>query len=452
MDATVLNAKIQAIENLKFTQIPGPNPLLVPGEPGSWDDGMLEMCDILKDNGKYYLYYHATGAGQSYRIGVAVSDSPLGPFVKYGDKPILDLTTFGHSSNDLYIACGTVFKEAENKYYLFYSLQQSDDQLNYYIGMATANNPLGPWTKYEKNPVMKNFGYVGGITKKDGKYYMYNEYPTKVQASDYGHISVAVADSIEGPWEPIKDAPVLSVESWGTWDDGGYSECNAYYDGNLFHMFYGGAKTDPYRLSSRESIGYAYSVDGFHFTKYTRNPVAHREAVAFGGAMAECCFLADYPYIYIYHTLRYSESWHESEKKKYPNVEHIGVQVLSVADHYTLGYHVFGTESLAAGATYSDPDKLPLSVATADRFALTVKCTYAEDATAPVVVHLTTGATPKTFDTEDLYTFTMPLAPGKTVQKTFTGDVCAAFMKLVAENTDKKAAAADVALSIVLKN
>ena len=452
MDQNILNAKLAAIENTKFTQIPGPNPLIIPGPKGSWDDGMLEMCDILKDNGKYYLYYHATGAGESYRIGVAIADSPLGPFVKYGDKPILDLTTFGHSSNDRYIACGTVLKEAENKYYLFYSLQQWDDQNNYYIGMATADNPLGPWTKFEGNPLMKNFGYVGGVTKKDGKYYMFNEYPTRVQAVDYGHISMAVADKPEGPWEPCREAPVMSVESWGTWDDAGYSEANVNYDGTFFHMFYGGAKTHPNRLLSQESIGYAYSLDGKSFTKYSKNPVARREAVAYGAAMAECCFLAEYPYLYIYHTLRYSEPWLEQDKEKFPSMEHIGVQVLCVADKFTVSYPVYSLAELAAGESAVGYGKLPLSVENAKKFSLTVKCTYAEDAKAPLTLHLLSGLAEKAFDTEDTYTFEMPVAAGKTVQKTFSGNVCTKFLQVVSENADKKCGVKDVEISITLKN
>ena len=103
MNNEFVNCKISSIENTNFIHIPGPNPLIVQGEKGAWDDEKLELCDILKDEGKDYLYYHATGNGNSYRIGVAVADDPLGPFVKYGDKPILDLESFGHG-NDKYIA------------------------------------------------------------------------------------------------------------------------------------------------------------------------------------------------------------------------------------------------------------------------------------------------------------------------------------------------------------
>ncbi len=452
MNDEILNAKLSAIENTRFIHIPGPNPLIIPGESGSWDDGMLEMCDILKDDGKYYLYYHATGAGESYRIGVAVAEGPLGPFVKYGSAPILDITTFGNSSNDRYIACGTILKESTDKYYLFYSLQQRDDPYNYYIGLATASNPLGPWTKYENNPIMKNFGYVGGVTKKDGKYYMFNEYPTRVQAQDYGHISVAVADAPEGPWEPLRDAPVMTVEEWGCWDDAGYSETNVKYDGNLFHMFYGGAKTHEERLLSQESIGYAYSVDGKHFTKYSKNPVAKKEAVAYGAAMAECCFLAEYPYIYVYHTLRYTKPWLDTDKEKFPRAEHIGVEVLSVADKFTVSYPIYSIKKLSQSSVSEGYGKLPLSVENASRFAITVKCTYSESASSPLKLHLLSASSEKSFDTEDLYTFTLPLKRNSTIQKTFSGELCTRFLKVLTENTDTHTEVYDIELSITLKN
>ena len=453
MKDTALAAKIAAIENTKFIQVPGPNPLLVPGEKGAWDDGMLEMCDILKDDGKYYLYYHATGQGESYRIGVAVADSPLGPFQKYGDRPILDLCGFGEGDNDRYIACGTVFKESTDSYYLFYSLQQRDDQLNYYIGVATASHPLGPWTKSPKNPIMQNFGYVGGVTKKDGKYYMFNEYPTRVQAVDYGHISVAVADHPEGPWEPCRETPVMPVESWGTWDDAGYSESNVSYDGTLFHMFYGGAKTHANRLKSQESIGYAYSVDGKEFIKYGRNPVARREAMAFGAAMAECCFLAEYPYFYVYHTLRYTEPWFAPDREKFPSMEHIGVQVLSVADRFTVSYPVFSLASLAGdGQEASDLAKLPLSVENADRYALTVAATFAKgNRRGNVTVSLYGSADGKTFDTEPFAVHVLGDRAGR-VRKTFTGELCTRFVRITVKGCESAAPVTDVDLSITLKN
>lgn len=455
MSKDYIEQKVAAIENTDFTHIPGPNPILMPGKKGSWDDNIMEVSDILKDDGKYYLYYHAEGCGENYRIGVAVADNPMGPFIKYGDKPILDLKNFG-VSNDSYIACGSVIKESVDEYYLFYSLQQKDDPYNYYIGLATAKHPLGPWEKYENNPIMKNFGYVGGITKKDGKYYMFNEYPTTIKAQDYGTISVATADKPQGPWTPCYDFPVLELEDWGVWDDAGYSECNVKYDGTMFHMFYGGAKTDKVRLRSQESIGYAYSVDGKHFTKYSKNPVAKRENIAYGAAMAEVCFLIEYPYIYLYHTLRYNESWCEDTEKKFQSTEqvaeHLGVEVLCIADHFNLSYPVYSLDELLPQQTYFDKNKLPLTVAEAKEYSITVSCQYSDDAKGPLEIHLLTGVDEKSIDTIPYASFKLDVIPGKKAQKTFSGNIASRFMRVVFENTDSSAPVKDISVSITLKN
>ena len=435
-------ARISAIEGTQFVQFPGPNPLLVPGEEGAWDDGMLEMCDILKDNGKYYLYYHATGRGESYRIGVAVSDSPLGPFVQHGTEPILDLT-FGGGS-DRYIACGSILKESTDRYYLFYSLQQKNDELNYYIGLATADNPLGPWTKYEGNPIMKNFGYVGGVTKRGEKYYMFNEYPTFIKATDYGHISYATADRPEGPWTPVTDAPVMPVEDWGTWDEGGYSESNVKFDGTFFHMFYGGAKPHSYRLRSQESIGYAYSLDGTSFMKYGRNPVARREELAWGAAMAECCFLLEYPNIYVYHTLRYTKAWTPSEREnaKFPAMEHIGVEVLSVDSRPAVSYTALTCPSLGVGKIYREEMQTPLSVGNANAASLTVSATMSEFSEIQVKVYL--GDSPERLSTVPAHTFHLggPKKRGTATGVFTVPSLCSRFMKLEVLNATRPGAKA----------
>ncbi len=54
-----------------------------------WNEGP----DILKHDGKYYLFYSANFyADSKYSIGYAVADSPIGPFVKYEGNPILSAT------------------------------------------------------------------------------------------------------------------------------------------------------------------------------------------------------------------------------------------------------------------------------------------------------------------------------------------------------------------------
>ena len=102
------------LEKGTFIQVPGPNPILQPGSEG-WDDGLIETAGIFKDFGTYYLYYHATGDGPGYQVGVATSKHPLGPFKKYDGNPILKLGA-KDSWEDMHVACAVIIKEGLDKY------------------------------------------------------------------------------------------------------------------------------------------------------------------------------------------------------------------------------------------------------------------------------------------------------------------------------------------------
>jgi hypothetical protein len=83
------NAPINALVSKgSLLQIPGPNPVIVRGAKGTWDELELESARVFKDSGTYYWYYHARPIDKNrwrsdgYRIGVATSLSPLGPWRK----------------------------------------------------------------------------------------------------------------------------------------------------------------------------------------------------------------------------------------------------------------------------------------------------------------------------------------------------------------------------------
>lgn len=64
-----------------------------------WTEGSF----LIKDDGKYYMMYSANFfGGANYAVGYAVSDSPLGPYVKSDSNPVLskngDVTGTGHNS------------------------------------------------------------------------------------------------------------------------------------------------------------------------------------------------------------------------------------------------------------------------------------------------------------------------------------------------------------------
>ena len=183
-----------------------------------------------RGDGKFYLYYTDNTQGGTDRvadldhkqIGVAVADSPLGPFQ---DKKALvmdaiDAHLFQDDDGKMYLyyvhfdngfkltaqrmadpvtkqgdPIVVVFPEAEwemrsgwvtegpfmlkhnGTYYLMYSGSGADTP-NYAIGYATSRSPMGPFVKYSGNPIAHRGGNIVGpghhcvVTGPDGKLWM----------------------------------------------------------------------------------------------------------------------------------------------------------------------------------------------------------------------------------------------------------------------------------------
>lgn len=428
-----------------FIQIPGPNPILTPGPDGAWDDGVTEAADAFRDVGTYYFYYHATGAGKGYRLGVASATGPLGPFKKHGDTPVLDLGPKG-SWDDLYVACAMVLKDGPEKYYMWYSGHGSSrEHRQWSIGLAHASHPLGPWEKYDGNPILKDFGYVGGVVKVKGKYRLYCAHPISGPGykGDYSPLAVALADSPEGPWTKYAGNPLMEKGDRGDWDDGGISEAEVLYHNGMFHMFYGGTEIYGPRL---ESIGYAYSFDGFKFTKYGRNPVAKRQANPNAAAFAEVHAIVEPPFIYLYHTLRYEKR----NNRSFPWTEDLGVQVLVTERPFSLDMPVLNLESLGPGKTTRLDDAPPVCLGNVKRVALTVECTYRRSAKKAIRIHVRSSYDGINYDTTDLYTFNSDVKPGQLSRRTFELDAKVRFIKILVENLDDSESISNVKITATL--
>lgn len=195
-----------------------------------WGTGCFWAPECYEIDRRYYLFYSAdwaynpTGALENFRIGVAVSNDPKGPFTDMMDRPIFDP---GYPIID-----ANVYQE-DGRYYLFYSrccyehcvdgleeswiygvelkpdftgvigepalllrpeqpwegrsaaatgrrwnegsylLKHGDHYLmtysgnffggpDYAVGYAVANSPLGPYRKAAENPILERYGEVTG--------------------------------------------------------------------------------------------------------------------------------------------------------------------------------------------------------------------------------------------------------------------------------------------------
>ena len=190
-----------------------------------WVRGSLWQPQIVVgSDGKFYLYYCGQNDDKSLRIGVAVSDVLTGPYTDVHGAPLFDLgyanidpnfymdddgrmylyysrdcsenVVDGHHVSQIYVVemedythvkegaehilCitpeqpwellnnadyqwneGPDILKKDGTYYLFYSGGFYGDR-SYSMGYATSSSPLGPFTKYEGNPIISTTENASG--------------------------------------------------------------------------------------------------------------------------------------------------------------------------------------------------------------------------------------------------------------------------------------------------
>ena len=208
-----------------------------------------------------------------------------------------------------------------------------------------------------------------------------------------------------------------------------------YHDG-MFHLFYGGTK-----WQKLESIGYAYSLDGYRFIKHSGNPIAPRENNPDASAFAEVYGLWEPPFYYVYHTLRYLSR---------PGEEDLGVQILATETPFRLAMPVLALDVLAAGVSSELAACPPIALARISDAALTVEFACSPNARAGLRVHVRTSPDGILYDTEDACTFDVAGKPGDTARKTMPIESGMMYAKVILENLAKTHEARDVKVTATL--
>lgn len=181
-----------------------------------------------RGDGKFYLYYTDSNPNSNpldlsrKQIGVAVADSPLGPFKDKGvlAEQAIDAHLFQDDDGKMYlyyvhfddgfkitaqpmrdpvtkqgdsvqviwptedwetrsgrVTEGPFMLKTNGTYYLMFSGSGADSP-NYGIGYATSKSPMGPFKKYPGNPIAHRGGNIVGpghhcvVTGPDGKLWM----------------------------------------------------------------------------------------------------------------------------------------------------------------------------------------------------------------------------------------------------------------------------------------
>lgn len=214
--------------------------------PESWTESCFWAPEVYERNGKFYMFFSAnwknnpTAELENFRIGVAVSDSPIGPFKEIADGPLFDP---GYPIID-----ANVFFDDDGKCYMYYSrccykhavesevaqwarekglYEEIEESWIYGVEISPdfthvlgepvlllyppkeMDNPQTEWESRSVTAGEANRRWTEGsyLIKRDGVYYMM--YSANFFGGENYAVGYATADSPLGPYSKSPDNPVL---------------------------------------------------------------------------------------------------------------------------------------------------------------------------------------------------------------------------------------------------
>jgi len=265
----------------------GKNPVLIPGEPGSWDELSVSNPDILWFENKFYLYYKGSKEAGQMAIGLAISDDGR-QFTKFQGNPIL---SHDHEGFDAFSVgpCRVVWDDSALVMY-YNANELAGFSPGRSIGRAEAAHPSGPWIRSDL-PVLTSGargewddGFVipcSVLLLEDGSYIMYY-----LGGREYFRLKdffIGMASSKDGiQWIKFNDPetrehpfansdPVFKNSSDKGWDSGIIWIADIMEQPGGYGMYYTGINTAGNSLS--HGIGYATSKNGIQWVRYQGNPI-----------------------------------------------------------------------------------------------------------------------------------------------------------------------------------
>lgn len=154
----------------------------------AWADNSAWAPGIAEKNGKYYFYFSAGLASGDTRkhLGVAVADSPTGPFRDALGRPLVSAGSYAGQMID-----PAVFTDTDGKSYLYWG-QGSSHQVPLNADMTSFN------ASQVRTYKPANYNEGSFVVKRGSTYYfMWSENDTR--SEDY-RVAYATSSSPTGPW------------------------------------------------------------------------------------------------------------------------------------------------------------------------------------------------------------------------------------------------------------
>ena len=221
----------------------------VPAED-AWAVGSLWAPEVICANGKYYMYYSGYNHTTSMMgVGVAVSNSPMGPFYEiegtFGGKtysrteqpidlgyPIIDPNPFIDDDGSVYLY---VAQDQVNKKSSIYGCKLSSDMVT--VEYVTEQPIVKPTVSQSASEDTKYWNEAPCMYKHEGKYYMIFSYGY-YQSKSYS-LGVSTSDKPLSGFEKISDNPILKAQNSWTYVSGtGHCSVFPSPDGTEFWVAY----------------------------------------------------------------------------------------------------------------------------------------------------------------------------------------------------------------------
>jgi len=162
-------------------------------------------------------------------------------------------------------------------YSAFNDIDEAREDVVWAVACSTATNPEGPWTKrgvqIPPSTQVEDWDYRKAgdpaLFKENGVYHLYYEiaYPPM----NRGAIGVAIASSPLGPWKKYESNPILKASRPGEWDSFDFYAPRLVKWKDVYYLFYDGSNTAD--VEARQ-IGFAQGSSPLGpFIKYRGNPV-----------------------------------------------------------------------------------------------------------------------------------------------------------------------------------
>jgi beta-xylosidase len=173
------------------------HPHIIDTSAVKWAKKAMWAPAIIQKTKQYFLFFAANDIQKNEEvggIGVAVSNSPAGPFKDHLGKPLIDKFYNGAQPIDQF-----VFQDDDGTYYMYYGGWR-------HCNIAKLNNDFNGFMPFEDGKTFKEItpdGYVEGpfMFKRNGKYYfMWSE--GGWTGPNYS-VAYAIADQPMGPFKRI---------------------------------------------------------------------------------------------------------------------------------------------------------------------------------------------------------------------------------------------------------